>query len=517
MIDLSAQDGLDNPPSQNKFSRKSKEILPCQRELLQEKQLLAALEGNMRKSKRRQRHSLPFALFLAAVGALLLPAALAPRANAGSTDYWDSEYPLGFRPGPAPELLSQAQGVLINQPLFSNYNPTLALNVASGGQPGMFQPFQVDALFSWTGTTNTTWSTSTNWSPAGPPGAGDTASFDRAFSRQPNLTANATVGGLLMTTGVAQNVTLSATVGTLTIPSIGGTGILVNNTNAFTLTISAGVTLGASQAWTNSSGNLFTVSGTVNLDPHHLTVNGTGNTLISGVIGGTGILTKDGSGTLTLTGSNTYGGGTVDGGTLLVNNTIGSGTGTGGVTVSNAGTTLGGTGTISGAVTVNAGANIAPGNGGNSTAVLNTGALTLASASNFRVNINGPTIGSQYDQLRVPTGGVTITGSNLVVTVGTTLSVGQMFTVLNKATTGPITGTFAGIPEGGNVVGSNGTVFSVSYIAGDGRNDVVLTVLQAAVPEPSTWIAGALGVAGLVFTQRRRLQKLIARYCALGS
>ena len=36
----------------------------------------------MRKFKRRQRHSLPFGLFLAVVGALLLPAALAPRANA---------------------------------------------------------------------------------------------------------------------------------------------------------------------------------------------------------------------------------------------------------------------------------------------------------------------------------------------------------------------------------------------------------------------------------------------------
>ena len=105
----------------------------------------------MRKFKRRQRHSLPFGLFLAVVGALLLPAALAPRANADPTDYWDFEYPLGSRPRPAPELLSQPQGVLINQPLASNYNPNLALNVASGGQPGGFQPLQVDANFSWTG------------------------------------------------------------------------------------------------------------------------------------------------------------------------------------------------------------------------------------------------------------------------------------------------------------------------------------------------------------------------------
>ena len=37
-----------------------------------------------------------------------------------------------------------------------------------------------------------------------------------------------------------------------------------------------------------------------------------------------------------------------------------------------------------------AGANIAPGNGGNNTGTLTTGALTLAATSNFRVDINGP-------------------------------------------------------------------------------------------------------------------------------
>lgn len=241
----------------------------------------------MPKFKRRQRHSLPFGLFLAAVGALLLPAAVGPRANAGPTDYWDLEYPLGSRPRPAPELLSQPQGVLINQPLASNYNPTLALNVAPGDQPGGFQPLQVDALRPWTGAVSTTWSTAGNWT-GGTPGAADTAEFNQAFSNQPNLTANATVGSLLMTTGVAQNVTLSASAGTLTINGLGGTGILVDNPNAFTLTISAPLALGAAQAWTNNSGNLFTVSGTVALGGNNLTVNGTGNTLISGVISGAG-------------------------------------------------------------------------------------------------------------------------------------------------------------------------------------------------------------------------------------
>ena len=74
----------------------------------------------MRKFKRRQRHSLPFCLFLAVVAALLLLAALAPRANA--------------------------------------------------------------ADFSWTGFTAAGWNNVGNWSPGGgPPGPGDTALFNGPF------------------------------------------------------------------------------------------------------------------------------------------------------------------------------------------------------------------------------------------------------------------------------------------------------------------------------------------------
>ena len=54
-------------------------------------------------------------------------------------------------------------------------------------------------------------------------------------------------------------------------------------------------------------------------------------------------------------------------------------------------------------------------------------------------------------------------------------------------------------------------VFSVDYVGGDG-NDIVLTV-ESVVPEPSTWIGGVLAMAGLAFTQRRRLRMVpILRY-----
>ncbi len=93
-----------------------------------------------------------------------------------------------------------------------------------------------------------------------------------------------------------------------------------------------------------------------------LTVSSAASTSFEGVILGSGsaTFTKSGSGTLTLTGLNTYTGGTtINGGTLRVNNSTGSGTGAGPVQVSSGGT-LSGTGFITGAVTIGSGATLAP-------------------------------------------------------------------------------------------------------------------------------------------------------------
>ena len=247
-----------------------------------------------------------------------------------------------------------------------------------------------------------------------------------------------------------------------------------------------------------------------------------GNALISGDIrdggpgGSTIAVTKEGIGTWTLSGRNTYSGTTsVNGGTLLVNNTLGSGTGSGDVIV-NTGiglTTLGGTGTISGSVTVASQANLAPGNGGHTTAIFTVGALTLQPTSNFRIDINGTTAGTGYDQLQVSrgggAGGAIITLSNLLVHVGTTLTVGDQFTIAEHR--GGFQGVFA---QGSTVTADNGDVFTIDYAGGPGGNDIILTLAAAPVPEPSTWIGGALAMAGFAFTQRRRLRKLIARRCA---
>ncbi len=176
----------------------------------------------------------------------------------------------------------------------------------------------------WTGATNTTWGTNSNWT-GGAPAAGDNAVFNSAFSNQPNLAGNASAGGIWMTGSVGQNVTISDSGFTLTlngntINGIANLGILIDNTNAFTLTISASIKVGNAQSWLNNSSNLFTVSGAVNINNKALTIDGSGDTTISGLISGAGGFTKAGTGTLTLsnTGDTYTGQLTVQAGTLKI-------------------------------------------------------------------------------------------------------------------------------------------------------------------------------------------------------
>src|SRR5262249_26478754 len=133
---------------------------------------------------------------------------------------------------------------------------------------------------------------------------------------------------------------------------------------------------------------------------------------LSGTITGTSItdLLKTGKGVLELTGANTYAGNTIVAqGTLLVNNTSGSGTGTGTVIVRNTGT-LGGTGTVSGPVGVRRGGRIAPGTVG-ATGTLTAGnGVRFESGSAFTVDVRGGTAGTGYDQLKVTSGNVVLSG-----------------------------------------------------------------------------------------------------------
>ncbi len=226
-----------------------------------------------------------------------------------------------------------------------------------------------------------------------------------------------------------------------------------------------------------------------------LTVDGTGNTEVSGVIanngtGGTaasGNLIKTGTGTLTLSNVCTYSGTTtVNNGKLFVNGSTAS---TSAVTVS--GGTLGGTGTVNGTISVASGGKIAP---GTSPGILNSGNVSFASGSTFDVEIGGTTVGTEYDQLNV-TGTVSLGGSTLNLSVfnGFTPVSGQTFTIINNDSTEAVTGTFSGLAEGAsipNFLGS-GKSAQITYKGPNGGandNDVMLRVLYPTAADAS--IAG---------------------------
>src|SRR5438128_1444625 len=68
------------------------------------------------------------------------------------------------------------------------------------------------ADYSWDGSTNTAWSNKFNWTPKNNPTSTDNAKFDSTFTNQPSISTTAeSIGGIWMTTGVGQNVTIGGT------------------------------------------------------------------------------------------------------------------------------------------------------------------------------------------------------------------------------------------------------------------------------------------------------------------
>jgi hypothetical protein len=101
------------------------------------------------------------------------------------------------------------------------------------------------------------------------------------------------------------------------------------------------------------------------------------------------------------------------------------------------------------------------------------GGLALDASSTFTATLNGTDPGT-YSQVTV-SGPVDLGGSTLSLVLGFTPPVGSSFTLLSSDA-GPISGTFAGLPEGATFT-QDGFTFQITYQGGPDGDSVVLTRL----------------------------------------
>ncbi len=318
-----------------------------------------------------------------------------------------------------------------------------------------------------------------NWNPNGNPGTDDNLSFAGSTKTSPNnnTTAGTTYAGLTFNTGAA----------------------------AFTL-VGNRITLGANGI-TNNSGNLQTVNMELTLGADRTVNAASGAITIGGAISGNGGLTKEGSNTLTLTGTNAYGGPTaVNAGTLVINGNNGGATGT--VTVAS-GATLAGSGTVGGATSIAGGAVHSAGAVGDPGTQTFSNALAYASGSIFQWDLDAGTADTgagavnsgSYDQV-VANG--TVGGTSIFTIVLGTNSYTDAFWNTDKSWSNIFSGagTYAlaslFTSFGGSSVTSDGLVDGEGHFSFNGN-----TLNWTAIPELSNLLVGAVLGAGMLRRKRQ--------------
>jgi autotransporter-associated beta strand protein len=208
------------------------------------------------------------------------------------------------------------------------------------------------------------------------------------------------------------------------------------------------LTIGAGPGWN------LAATGT-----HTFAIDAARSATVNAVLGGTGgTLVKAGPGTLALTAANTYSGTT---------------------------TVAAGTLALGGALSSSSLANLAT--FAPQGAALTSGAFTQAATGTFRARLNGPTVGSGYDQLKTP-GPVTLAGT-LDLIAAPALAAGSNFTLIDNTGAAAVSCTFTNLPQAAEFY-EDAQWWRISYSGGTG-NDVVVTRIT---PTPwQSWQAANFG------------------------
>ncbi|HEV7485834.1 MAG TPA: Ig-like domain repeat protein [Thermoanaerobaculia bacterium] len=313
---------------------------------------------------------------------------------------------------------------------------------------------------SWTSFASTVWSNPQNWNPQAVPSAGEELLFPAGvFAILTNdLPAGTTVGAMTFN----GNYTLSGNPLTLN----GDLSFLkVNGSPAVYVTINSDLKLATAVTF-GSAPNSY--NGAIDVNGQTLTVDESSTVNDTASLNGP----LNGSGTITITGQGAWIRGT---GTF-------SGTITGSMDVSGSIPNATVNGRISGVGTVGNATMTAPFSPGNESpwktfgfdvaaGVLHTKSLVLNAGARFDLVPGGTS-----DQVRVA-GTVTIGGSLIVDILSGAPATGQTFTIIDNDGVDPVSGTFAGLPEGAAIAVAT-SAFVISYHGGDG-NDVVLTAVSA--------------------------------------
>lgn len=340
-------------------------------------------------------------------------------------------------------------------------------NATSGGTTGVL-PTSTDSVVLNQSSTN----------------SGETITLTNSFTLAGMTIRNTGNTVLFSSTTNSQTLTLGS--GGITIDAGAGTVTLGNGNNR-----SESLALGVSQIWNNNSSSLFrqrigtaSTLPSIGLGANTLTLDGVGSwQLDAPITGSTGGIIKNGTGTLSLFGTNTYGGGTVlNDGTLVANNNSALGSGlltmAGGTLSNSTGNTLAnninlssaGTFGVASATTLALSGTIT-----NTGSLIKTGAgtLSLSGTNTFAggVSINEGTLSVASINDNLGTGTINI-GSG--ATTGTLNRTGATVETVTKTIN--LAGT-----TGGATINSSVTNLNISgNITATGAGSKTLTLVSAA-------------------------------------